>query len=86
MKEIFRSTEPVILSRVQSLLEEFEIACVRLDQHSSNLFGGILDLLPQRIMVHEDDHNDAARILRQEQIKPSSDAQGDNVRRDLRPW
>lgn len=86
LKEIFNSTDVVMLSRVESLLNDNEIGFVRLDQHTSGLFAGFLDLIPQRIMVRDNDHNDAARVLRMEQIKPSSDAEGDRFRKDLRPW
>ncbi len=75
-----------MLSRVESILTDDEIPFIKLNQYVSSLFAGALNLIPQRIMVHEDDHNNAARILRMEQIKPSSDAEGDKVRTNLRPW
>ena len=86
LKEIFKSSDVVMLSRVECVLSDNEIGFVRLDQHTSGLFAGFLDLIPQRIMVCDDDHNNAARVLRMEQIKPSSDAEGDRFRTDLRPW
>jgi len=86
MKEIYRSADIVMLSRVESLLNDFDIGNVRLDQHTSGIFAGALNMVQQRIMVTSEDHNDAARILREHEIKPSSDAKGDRIRRDLRPW
>lgn len=85
MKEIYRSADIVMLSRVESILSDHEIGNVRLDQHTSNLFAGALNMVQQRIMVAEDDHNNAARILRGHQIKPSSDAKGDKVRTNWSP-
>lgn len=85
MKEIFKSCEPVVFTYVQYILRGHGIGFLAADFYSSSLFAG-LDLVPQRILVKPEDHNDAARILREYQIKPSSDADGDRFRRNLRPW
>ncbi len=63
MKELFRSTDPVRISRAASLLESEGIASFEMDQHTSVLEGSI-GVLPRRLMVADRDEFMARAILR----------------------
>jgi hypothetical protein len=62
MKEIFRTTDAVLLSFAQHVLREEEIACVVLDSHMSIMEGSI-GALPRRLMVADDDVQAARTAL-----------------------
>ena len=63
MKELFRSNDPVRISRALSLLEDEGIVGFQMDQHMSVLEGS-LGILPQRLMVADRDEFMARAILR----------------------
>lgn len=63
MKELFRSTDPVRISRAVSLLEEEGIRAFEMDQHMSVLEGS-LGILPRRLMVADRDEFMARAVLR----------------------
>ncbi|TBN39868.1 DUF2007 domain-containing protein [Paracoccus subflavus] len=63
MKELFRSNDPVRMSRALSLLEDEGIVAFQMDQHMSVLEGS-LGILPQRLMVADRDEFMARAILR----------------------
>lgn len=63
MKELFRSTDPVRLSRALGLLEAEGIPAFPMDGHMSVLEGS-LGILPQRLMVADRDAFIARAILR----------------------
>lgn len=63
MKELLRSTDPVRISRVISLLEDEGIMVFQLDQHMSVLEGSI-GILPRRVMIADRDEFMARAILR----------------------
>lgn len=63
MKELFRSNDPVRMSRALSLLEDEGIVGFQMDQHMSVLEGS-LGILPQRLMVADRDEFMARAILR----------------------
>ena len=62
MKELLRSNDPVYLSYVQHLLREAGINAIILDQHTSVLEGSI-NAIERRVMVEEDQHERAIRLL-----------------------
>lgn len=62
MIELIRTNDAVILSFVQSLLKDAGIECLLADQNMSVLDGSI-GILPRRIMVREDNAEEARRIL-----------------------
>ena len=62
MIELVRTNDAVILSFVQSLLKDAGIECLLADQNMSVLDGSI-GVLPRRIMVPEEDAEEARRIL-----------------------
>ncbi len=64
MKELLRANDPALISFVQSLLNDAEIEFMLTDVHTSILEGSI-GALPKRILVPDDDFNDARRILRE---------------------
>ena len=64
MKELFRSNDPVRMSRALGLLEDEGIPAFHLDQHTSILEGS-LGILPQRLMVADRDEFMARAILRE---------------------
>ncbi len=62
MKELLRSTDPVLLSWLTALLADERIGAVVLDVHTSVLEGSV-NALPRRLMVHDQDYERARRIL-----------------------
>jgi len=62
MIELIRTNDAVVLSFVQSLLKDAGIECLLADQNMSVLDGSI-GVLPRRIMVPEDDADEARKIL-----------------------
>lgn len=63
MKELFRTTDPLRISRALDLLAAEDIRAFAFDQHMSVLEGSI-GVLPQRLMVADRDHFMASAILR----------------------
>ena len=63
MKEVLRTNNPVLLTRAETLLAGEDIGSVILDGHTSILEGSV-GILPRRLMVVDDDHGRACRILR----------------------
>lgn len=64
MQEILQTNDPVRLSWAQSVLAEHGIECAVLDAHSSTAFGGI-DQITQRLMVEDEAHDRAERLLKE---------------------
>jgi hypothetical protein len=62
MIELLRTNDAVLLSFVQSLLKDAGIDCLLADQNMSILDGSI-GILPRRIMVPEDDADEARKLL-----------------------
>ncbi|QUS35891.1 DUF2007 domain-containing protein [Falsirhodobacter algicola] len=62
MKELLRTTDPTEIAFAQALLHGEGIDVFVMDVHMSILDGGI-GALPRRMMVHQDDHERAVRIL-----------------------
>ncbi len=62
MKELLRSNDPVLLSWIQALLAEAGIDCLVFDTHASIIEGSI-SAIPRRVMVAEDEHGRACRIV-----------------------
>ena len=62
MIELLRTNDLVLLSFVEALLAEENIACLVTDQHMSAVEGS-LGFLPRRIMVDADAERRARRLL-----------------------
>ena len=62
MRELIRTNNPVLVSAVGALLDGAGIPHTVLDQHMSVLEGS-LGILPRRILVDDDDHDEARRLL-----------------------
>ncbi len=62
MKELIRTNDAVVISFVESLLKDAGIESLVADQNMSVLDGSI-GILPRRILVLEDDLEEARRIL-----------------------
>jgi len=62
MIELIRTNDAVIISFVESLLRDAGIGCFVADQNMSVLDGSI-GILPRRIMIDEDDADDARQLL-----------------------
>ncbi|MEJ6781180.1 putative signal transducing protein [Aminobacter sp. Piv2-1] len=63
MIELIRTNDAVILSFVQSLLRDAGIGCFIADQNMSVLDGSI-GILPRRILIDEDDADEARQLLK----------------------
>jgi len=62
MKELLRTNDPVELSFLEVLLRDEGIECIVFDAYTSLLEGSI-GVLPRRIMVLDEDHSRARRVL-----------------------
>jgi hypothetical protein len=62
MLELLRTNDIVLISRIETLLEERGIGYVVFDAHMSALEGSI-GILPRRVMVPSDDMAAARRAL-----------------------
>jgi hypothetical protein len=62
MREVLRSNDAVRLSWLVALLADAGIPAVVFDSHTSIVEGSI-GALPRRLMVEEDDHARALRVL-----------------------
>ena len=62
MKELLRTNNPVLVSRLRALLDDAGIAFFVADFNASILDGGI-GALPQRLLVAEDDINKARMAI-----------------------
>ena len=62
MIELIRTNDAVVISFAEALLRDAGIACFVADQNMSVLDGSI-GILPRRLMVAEDDADQARRIL-----------------------
>jgi hypothetical protein len=62
MKELVRTNDAVLISFVESLLRDAGITCLVADQNMSVLDGSI-GILPRRIMVADDEAEEARQIL-----------------------
>jgi hypothetical protein len=62
LRELVRSQDPVRLSFLTALLADAGIDSLILDTHSS-IMQGSLGILPQRLVVAEDDLERARRVL-----------------------
>ena len=67
MKEILRTTNPVLITRAADLLASQGITAFPLDEYMSVLEGS-LGILPRRLMVADRDHFIATAILRDHDI------------------
>lgn len=70
MKELLRTTDPVLVSFVTALLKAEEIACFTLDAHMSILEGSI-GIMPRRLMVADSDLFIARAVLRDNDVEVS---------------
>ncbi len=62
MKEILKTNDVVLLSWAQALLHDAGIGYWLLDGHTAVLEGS-LGILPRRLMVADDDAEEARRVL-----------------------
>jgi hypothetical protein len=62
LRELVRTNDLVLVSAVGALLDGAEIHHVVLDQNMSTIEGS-LGILPQRILVHDDDVRAARQLL-----------------------
>jgi hypothetical protein len=62
MQELLRSTDITLIAYAQAILKDAEIAFFELDTNTSVLEGS-LGILPRRLMVREDDHTSAQRLM-----------------------
>lgn len=63
MKQLLRTTDPTQIVYAKALLSGEDIDCFEMDVHMSVLEGSI-GILPRRLMVRDEDLNQARRILR----------------------
>lgn len=64
MRELILTTDPVLLSFVQSLMHDAGIEALVFDQHISIVEGSI-GVFPRRLMVPEVSWSEAAQLMRE---------------------
>ena len=62
IKELIRTNDAVVISFVESLLRDAGIGCLVADQNMS-VMEGSLGFLPRRLLVSDDDKEQAKRLL-----------------------
>jgi putative signal transducing protein len=62
LRELVRTNDIVLVSAIEALLDGANIHHLVLDQNMS-IIEGSLGILPRRILVHEDDNQQARRLL-----------------------
>jgi hypothetical protein len=62
MKVLLRTNDITLIAYATSLLADYEIECFEMDRHISVLEGSI-GLIPRRLMVIDDEYDQARRIL-----------------------
>jgi Putative prokaryotic signal transducing protein len=62
LRELLRTNNLVLLSRLTALLAEEGIEAVIFDAHSSSIMGDSVGLMQRRLMVAEEDFDEAERI------------------------
>ncbi len=62
MRELVRTNDAVLVSFVEALLKERDIAYMLLDLNMSVLEGS-LGILPRRVMVEDERYDEARRLL-----------------------
>ncbi|MGI3183917.1 DUF2007 domain-containing protein [Nioella aestuarii] len=72
MKELLRSTDPTVIAFASALLSGEDIEVFVMDVHMSVLEGSI-GVLPRRMMVRDDDHAAAERVIRDNGISTGRD-------------
>lgn len=72
MRELIRTTDPVLISWLEATLRAEGIEPLVLDLHMSVLEGSVA-LLPRRVMVAEDDFAPASLILAQAPVVSDDD-------------
>ena len=65
MIEVHRANDPVEISFVRAVLQEAGIDCFVADEQTSSLYGGSLKQLRPRILVADDDAEEARRLLKE---------------------
>jgi hypothetical protein len=68
MKELLRTTDPTVIAFATALLSGEGIEAFPLDVHMSVLEGS-LGILPRRVMVRDEDHAQAVRVMRDNGIE-----------------
>ncbi|CTQ48605.1 putative signal transducing protein [Jannaschia donghaensis] len=71
MKELLRTNDPTIIAFASALLDGEDIDCFVLDENISVLEGSI-GILPRRMMVADDDLEDARVVLRDNGVHVSA--------------
>jgi hypothetical protein len=73
VRELVRTNDPVLLSFIQALFNEQEIAHMVLDTNMS-IMEGSLGILPRRVLVADESFEQAGRLLRdaglEKELKP----------------
>ncbi len=67
MRELLKTNDPVLISYVEALLKDAGIAAAVLDRNMS-VIEGSLGILPRRVLVADDDWNQARRVLREAEL------------------
>ena len=62
MRELLRTNDPTVIAFATALLRGEGIDCFPLD-HNMSVLEGSIGVLPRRVMVHQDDYEEAVIVL-----------------------
>lgn len=65
MIEVFSTNDPVRLSFVEAVLKDAKLKPVTLDAQTASIFGGSLPWINRRILVANDEAEQARRVLKE---------------------
>ena len=69
MRELMRVTDPVLISFVEAYLKDAGIEAFVMDTHTSILEGSIAVLIPRRVMVADDEYDQAVRLIKEADLE-----------------
>ncbi len=64
MRELVRTNDPVLLNYLENLLQQAGITALIADSNMSILEGSI-GMLPRRLLVHEDNAEEARKLIKE---------------------
>ena len=65
MIEVYSTNDPVQLSFVEAVLKDAKLKAVTLDSQTASIFGGSLPWINRRVLVPEDQADQARRVLKE---------------------
>ena len=78
MRELIRTNDAVLLNYIEALLRDQQIIYMVADTNMS-IMDGSIGILPRRILVEDDSHSQALRLLREAGLEKEFTQHGDRA-------